>query len=151
MVEITAFRRSDLSAFDLRAHPAAAMLGVEEWRRMAGQAATAGPAWTGRHAGRVIGCAGVALIWPGRAAAWCLLAADIPTLAWIGIHRAVARRLAHLPALGVRRVEADVLDEFAPGHRWARMLGFSYEGRMRAYGPTGLDYHRYARTWPDGV
>lgn len=144
MVEIAAFLPEDIDALDpQRQHLLEAA--DADWRAMAKLAGERGPAWTGRHQGRVIGCAGFALLWQGRAAAWCLLAPDIPRPAWLGIHRAVAARMAQLPALGVRRVEAEAQFNFLPGNRWLRLLGFELEGLARRFGPDGSDFNRYAR------
>ena len=114
-------------------------------RDMAVQAAAAGPAWTGRWDGRVIGCAGFALLWPGRAQAWCLLDIEVPRRAWLGIHRAVRERLAQAPSLGVWRIEADAAFGFTEASRWLDMLGFEREGIARRFGPDGSDFIRFAR------
>lgn len=149
MLEIAGFRPEDLDLFVPQARQAMeAAAGGEDWRAMAKLAARSGPAWTGRLDGRVIGCAGFALLWNGRAAAWCILGQDIPKAAWLGIHRAVVTRLAQLPALNVRRVEAEAQWGFLAGNRWLRMLGFEHEGLARAFGPGGEDFHRYARIAP---
>lgn len=95
-----------------------------------------------RFNGQVIGFGGLAEYWPGRAAAWCFLRADIPKAAWVPLTRAVRASLA---AAGVRRIEADVRSDFWPAQRWAFRLGFTSEGLMRAYWQDGADYLRFAR------
>lgn len=142
---VTPFDPADLAGLVPQHAQALEAVGVADWRAMAACAASQGPAWTGRLGGRVIGCAGVALLWPGRAHAWCWLACDIPITAWPAIHRAVMRRLAQLPALGIRRLEAEAAFDFRAGNRWLRMLGFQDEGLARAFSPCGRDFVRYAR------
>lgn len=100
----------------------------------------AGPCYTGRHNGRIVCCAGLVNLWEGRASAWALLSGDagkcMPAL-----HRAVDRFLS---GCGVKRIEAYVYPDFVAGHRWATMLGFEHEGRLRAF-QQGQDMDMYAR------
>lgn len=144
MVEIAPFRPEDIDQIDpQRQHLLEAQ--AADWRAMAKLAGNSGPAWTGRIDGRVIGCAGFALLWQGRAAAWCLIGQDIPKRAWLGIYRAIETRIAQLPALGVQRLEAEAQFAFLPGNRLLTMLGFEREGLARRFGPDGSDFNRYAR------
>lgn len=142
MVEISDFVDADLDGFT----PTMADLeGVEDWRAMLRGAVLFGPAWTARIDGRIIGCAGLATLWRGRAQAWCALDRDVPKRAWLGIHRAVVDRLTRAQADGLRRIEGETLLGFQPGRRWLAMLGFEEEGLARAYGPRGEDFLRFAR------
>jgi hypothetical protein len=100
----------------------------------------AGPCYTGRHNGKIVCCAGVVNLWEGRASAWALLSADAGKC-MRALHREVGR---FLDGCDVKRVEAYVYPDFAAGHRWARMLGFKYEGLMRAF-QHGVDMDMYAR------
>ena len=102
-----------------------------------------GQAWTGRSdAGRVVACAGVLDRGEGRGLAWALLAGDLEPGGFIGLHRAVAKAL---PTLPYRRIEAHVAADFPPGRRWARLLGFGFEGVMRGYQADGGDALLFAR------
>jgi hypothetical protein len=92
--------------------------------------------------GQVIAFAGLTLLWPQRAVAWCFLSADFPIGAWVAATRAARRAL---DGVAIRRIEADIAEGFAPAGRWAQMLGFRHEGRMRAYWADGSDYHRWSR------
>lgn len=103
--------------------------------------AEAGPAFTGVHRGAVVGCAGLSELSPGRAYAWALLS-DCRAVPFRAVHRAVVDVLNASP---VRRIETAVDSGFAAGERWARLLGFGWEGRMRAYLPDGGDAELYAR------
>jgi hypothetical protein len=101
----------------------------------------AGPAFAGVAGGRVVGCAGIVMLSVGRGHAWALLGSG-PKCGFIAVHRAVA---GFLDGQRLRRIETAVDSDFAAGHRWARMLGFAREGRMRAYGLDGRDADLYAR------
>lgn len=103
--------------------------------------AAAGPAFAGLVDGTVVGCAGLVLLTQERGHAWALLGPVAPPI-FPAVHRAVA---AFLAGQNVRRIETAVDSDFAAGHRWAGMLGFAREGRMRAYGPGGRDADLYAR------
>ena len=106
--------------------------------------AKAGPAFTGLSDGEVVGCAGLSLLSPGRAYAWALLS-DCRPVPFRAVHRAVK---TVLDRSAIRRIETAVDSGFAAGERWAAMLGFAREGRMRAYLPNGDDAELYARVQP---
>lgn len=102
--------------------------------------ASAGPAYSAVHGDAVFACAGLIPQWHGRALAWALIAEEAGGH-MVAIHKAVRRALNihHF-----RRVETAVASDFPQGHRWAAMLGFEREGRMRAYTPDGQDCDLYA-------
>ncbi|MDB5433556.1 MAG: hypothetical protein JWP35_4672 [Caulobacter sp.] len=93
-----------------------------------------GVAWTGFDGDQVLGCAGILDRGEGRGLAWALLAEDVGPRRFVTLHRAVARGFEILP---YRRIEAHVSPTFQQGIDWAQMLGFQFEGVMRAYLPTG--------------
>lgn len=99
-------------------------------------------AFSGVAGDRVIGCAGLVKVWEGRALAWAYLSNEA-SRHMLGITRATRH---FLDVFGPRRVEMAVDLEFAEGHRWANMLGFSLEaGRMKSYRPDGGTCSLYAR------
>lgn len=100
-----------------------------------------GMAWTFDEGGEILGVAAVASQWDNRAMALVLLSQNAGKR-FHSIHRAVYR---FLDVCGVRRVEATVDVGFDAGDRWMKMLGFEYEGLMRAYRPDGADMKLYAR------
>ena len=103
--------------------------------------AIAGKSFTAIDGDRVLGCAGLIPYWEGRAEAWALLAKDIKGQ-FIHIHLAAVR---FLDACGFRRVEAHVDADFGCAKKWIEMLGFEFEGPLKAYTPDGRDCLRYAR------
>ena len=98
-------------------------------------------AFTGVVDGRVLVCSGVHEVWAGRGVAWALISKDAGQH-FFAVHRAVSGFLKQAP---LRRIEAMIDAGFAPGVRWAKMLGMQQEGLMRAYSPTGVDYFIYSR------
>lgn len=86
--------------------------------------------WTGLHAGRPVGCGGIVTLAPHRALAWALIGAP-PRTAWTRIHRRVKRAIADAHAQGVERIEMHVDADFPAARRWARLLGFAEEARLR--------------------
>ncbi|MCG8548240.1 MAG: hypothetical protein MJE12_28915 [Alphaproteobacteria bacterium] len=90
---------------------------------------------------RVIACAGVIPVWPGRDCAWALLSDCGPTVFW-RVHRAVKR---FLDARLTRRIEMIVDPDHRAACRWARLLGFEEEGYMKSYSPDGRDALMFAR------
>lgn len=103
--------------------------------------AEAGPAYSAVHGDAVFACAGIIPQWNGRAVAWALIASEAGRH-MVTIHKAVRRAL---DLHKFRRIETAVASDFEQGHRWARLLGFEREGRMRAYTPDGRDCDLYAR------
>ncbi|TQV80771.1 GNAT family acetyltransferase [Denitrobaculum tricleocarpae] len=103
--------------------------------------AQSGNAFTAIKGGRVLGCAGVELIWANRGIAWSLLG-KMTGPEMLGIHRRVSE---FLNKQSLRRIEMTVDAAHTAGHRWARMLGFQLEGRLQAYTPEGRDCDLYAR------
>lgn len=95
---------------------------------------------------KVVGSAGLIPIWPGREIAWTLLS-DCGPVQFVNVHRAVK---ALLDGREMRRIEMTVDAHHASAHRWARLLGFRKEGRMRAFTPDGRDADLYARVQDGG-
>jgi hypothetical protein len=102
----------------------------------------AGPAFAGVLGGQtVLAAAGLIMQHSGRAQAWALLSEDSGPQ-FVSIFRAVER---FLELQTIRRIDTWAFSEFAPAHRWLRMLGFRPEGRMRCYCEDGSDAELYAR------
>lgn len=100
-----------------------------------------GPCFTGFHDGEVLGCAGIVHVWEGRAYAWALMSA-IAGRHFISVFRAISR---FLELQSIKRIEAVVQSDFEQGHRMIKMLGFSFEGELKAYLPNGADCAIYGR------
>ncbi|MGH6915683.1 MAG: GNAT family acetyltransferase, partial [Geminicoccales bacterium] len=98
-------------------------------------------AFTGFEDGKVVGCAGLVEIWPGRDCAWSLLSECGPR-AFLKVHCTVVR---YLEARRTRRTEMAVDVDHAAGQRWAALLGFRKEGLMKSYSPDGRDAFLYAK------
>jgi hypothetical protein len=140
VIEVVKFRPAHLD--ELRLQPSQEYLSAFVGRPGYGQELVeAGPCYTVRRDGKIICCAGVVNLWTGRASAWALLSWDAGK-SMRPLHREV---LKFLDRCEIRRVEAYVYPAFEPGHRWARMLGFEFEGLMRAFGQDGNDMAMYAR------
>lgn len=98
--------------------------------------------------GRLVACAGVKPLWPGRAFGWAMIGRDFPRSAWLPFTRATLAVLERAHAEGHTRIETTVDAGFEPGVRWvADHLGFEVEGFMRGY-LNGRDHLLYARVAP---
>ena len=90
---------------------------------------------------RLLAIGGVVPTWERRGTAWCVLAsgigADMP-----GVTRMAKRGLV-LQSSKYDRIETHVEASHDEGHRWMRLLGFSFEGTMRKFF-YGRDYALYA-------
>lgn len=85
---------------------------------------------------RAIFCGGIIPLWPNRGEAWARLSYEC-LQEFAGLHRIVRRVLFEKCTL--RRIESVVELNFAAGHRWMRLLGFTRETEdcMRHYYPDG--------------
>jgi RimJ/RimL family protein N-acetyltransferase len=100
--------------------------------------------FTGLVDGKVIGCAGVIRYWEGRGEAWAIFDPAIGRRLYLEIRNIASRLFEVLP---YRRIEAVVLADFAPGHRFVESLGFKKEAVcLKGYFPGGQDAVLYART-----
>lgn len=101
----------------------------------------AGPCFTATSDGEVMICAGVITQWHGNDRAWAILSWKAGKCMF-GITRQIRRWLKFN---NHRRVDCAVDCGFPDAIRWAELLGFECEGRMRAYTPEGRDCFLYAR------
>ena len=100
-----------------------------------------GPAVTVFDSGRVILCGGIVIQAPGRGECWALMSAEAGRhLLWLT--RAIER---FTTMQEWQRLEASVEKGFRDGCRWVELLGFEFEGEMKAYGLNGETHLRYAR------
>ena len=142
--EVTPFEPMDLEAF--RGTSLTYGSAFEDWaQEIVVSHQRDGRVWTGRWNGAVAAVAGYAEPWPGRACIWIAILDDFPQ----SVNGAVALALTRLgrkliSGMPHRRIEATVLAGFDAGERWARMLGFEYEGTLRCYDPLGRDHQLFA-------
>lgn len=103
-----------------------------------------GKAWTAvADDGEILIIAGVTYQWENRGLVWSLIS-DVAGREFIKIHREVLKKLDEFQE-NCRRLEMTVDVGFPQAHRWAKMLGFSIEGYLRAYRPDGGDVIIYSR------
>ncbi len=103
-----------------------------------------GPAYTAMIDGKVLGCAGVVIPWPGMGIAWVTFDKSIERYG-LWATRTIRRMFNDIiKGLHLYRVEAVVLTDNIRNQRWIEMLGFTKEnGTARAYTPDGRDVLRY--------
>ena len=100
-----------------------------------------GPAVTAFDGDRILICGGIAKLSAVNGICWALMAQDSGRH-MMSLHRAVKRFIDIHPW---KRLEATVQKGFPAGCRWVELLGFEFEGEMRAYGPDGSTHLRYGR------
>ena len=98
-----------------------------------------GPAVTLFGGGRIILCGGILTMNPKLGVLWAVVS-PLAGQHMLWIHRATLRFIDATP---LRRLEATVEKGFDAGCRWLGLLGFDYEGDMRAYGEDGETHCRY--------
>jgi RimJ/RimL family protein N-acetyltransferase len=101
----------------------------------------AGPCFTAFAGRDVIACAGICKFWEGRAQVWSMLSPLMGTYKKT-IHKAVKTFIQNYR---VTRLECVVDPRNDEAVRWARHLGFRFEGTMEAYTPAGEDQVMFVR------
>ena len=139
--EIRPFKAEDLLAFEPRDYEG---MSLHERVLMGVKKEKAGPAFTGVVDGKIIGCAGVGLMWDGVGEAWAVLSHDIE-LHRLWFHRTARRGLVMLmAAMNLHRLQASVRIDIERNCRWLEAFGFVREGIMHGYAPDKTDCVRYA-------
>ncbi len=95
--------------------------------RFATQKERGGPAFTALLNNKVIGCAGIIVMWPGVGSAWLALSNDIDGHGmWLcSMVKSVMQDT--IRALKLHRVEAAVLSDNKRNLKWIKLLGFNKE------------------------
>jgi hypothetical protein len=122
-----------------------AYAGVRELMAVPGYGATlaaSGPAWSGFDGDLIVGCGGIATEHPGCGTAWTLLNPMASGRRMLAVDRVARRVLASCPT---RRIQAHADLSFSPAMRWLKLLGFEFEGVLRAYSPDGRDMALFSR------
>lgn len=91
-------------------------------------------------AGHVRACLGVFDFMPGIGIAWAMFSPGAAKL----LPAISAHAKGYLAACPFRRIEAHINPNFRASIRWARRMGFEFEGVMRQHSPTFGDAHLYA-------
>ena len=105
-----------------------------------------GYAFAGLWHGQPFACAGIVPQWKGRAIAWSVISKDVSRYNMLWMTRQVLGFFDEVESrLELRRIEITVIEDFMAGHRWAKMLGFKWEGAMECYDPEGNTHIMYAR------
>lgn len=138
-MEVREFHPYDLEALSLQPMQADSKALVTTQHGMALK--ECGDCFTATVDGNPIGCIGVVNHWEGRRYVWAYLAHDVG-IHMISLTRAIKLWLKYH---GQGRLETAVDCRFDAAVRWAEMLGFEREGRMRHWSPTGDDFWLYAR------
>jgi hypothetical protein len=117
--------------------------GVPGFDATTAQALETADSWTVVVDGNPVACGGTLEQWPGRHVAWMYLNSKT------GPHMLKITRAVNLALSKVKgRIELTVVEDFAAGHRWAKMLGFSVEnapGVLKHFGPSGENHVAYVR------
>jgi len=114
-------------------------------RRWAEKKALKGPAVTAVCDGRIIGCGGIEILWPGFAEGWCLFVNDIDQYT-NSVAKSAKRTLDKLiDEHNLHRVQAPMRADFPAGIRFVQWLGFSQEARLRKYHPDKTDALMFSR------
>ncbi len=146
MIKLVPFEAEHLLEFENRD------TSMRETLRLAIDKERLGPAFTALKDGRVLGCGGIVLQWPGVATVWMNLSEDLPKKHGLWMTRITKRVLADaIRAFKLHRLEAIVMRDSKVNQRWIKMLGFRKEGGVAtAYTSDEKDCIRYQLIIPNG-
>lgn len=98
--------------------------------------------------GKVLGCGGIALMWPGVGSAWLYLNdKGRPFKLKFKIAKACSKQLKEIINQNcLHRVQAEVHSQFYLAQRFVTWLGFKSEGMAKAFGSDGSHWIHYAIT-----
>jgi hypothetical protein len=103
-----------------------------------------GPCFSGVEDGKVLGSAGIMLMWPGVGEAWVLFSKDVVNIKKF-VYTTITDYLITLVCdLDLRRVQAHCSSELPLAIKFLEQMGFEREGLMRKYGTDGSDHFLYA-------
>lgn len=95
--------------------------------------------------GKPVGIVGLAQPWPGVAEVWTILSDKIRQSP-VGVTKLMRRLLdGYMTELGIWRAQMTVIDGHDEGMRWAKLLGFECEGKLRKFGPDAKDHWMFGR------
>ena len=103
-------------------------------------------ALTACYLGQPIGAGGIVMQRPGVADAWTLLSPVLKSFP-VFLHREVKRQLAVvIKRYSLRRIQCTIetTDDPHTACKWAKSLGFQYEGTMRSYTHDGKDVYLFS-------
>lgn len=95
--------------------------------------------------GRLVGVAGSFRQWDGVAQFWALFDEEVDKYPIALTKVCNALILYAVETQKLRRVSLNVISDYTNGNRFARCLGFDFEGRMYGFFQNGKDANLYAR------
>lgn len=110
-----------------------------------------GPAFSAELDGKILGAAGVAILWKGVGEAWVWVPQEV-VVHPLFFHRNVKAMMAEVKQMKkLVRIQTTVKVRDVTANQWIKRLGFKAEGVMRRWGPDGEDHIRYAIVEPRGA
>ncbi len=91
--------------------------------------------------GKIVGCGGIKKFWDGVGEAW-----GVPSIIASQYKKEIYRAAINflVDHLEFHRVQVTVIDGFAIGEKFARNLGFEFEGVLRKYGQNKQDFKMFS-------
>jgi len=103
-----------------------------------------GPAYSGWIDGKLIGCAGIMIMWPGVGEAWIIFSEDVLQYKKDAYVVILDYLRAIISKLHLRRIQAHCHSALPHGQKYLEQLGFECEGKLKKYGIDGADHYLYA-------
>ena len=105
---------------------------------------TPGTSYSGFYEGKLLGCAGVRIMWKGVGEAWLMFDPEVFAFkkeAYFYVGEYLKKIMDDNELV---RVQGHVDSDFFLAIKYIENLGFKIEGKMRKFGPTGKDHYLYA-------
>ena len=138
-IELRLFTASD--AFDIVVRPEDEHIKASPYFKAWAEANEKGAGFTGirKSDGKILGCGGIKVLWPGCGEAWAIYSDEIGSYTKDCRNYAIYYLSELLKALELHRLQCVVDAEDKVKVRFAKSLGFEWEGVMKAYQPDGKD------------
>ncbi len=112
---------------------------LEHWAKMKYER---GPAVTAIDGEKIVGCGGLELLQTGLSEAWAVFCEDV------GRYHSIPRRAKEHLAIWIKqhnlfRVQSHLSTDFPAGVKFAKLVGFHYEGFKHLFFPGGIDAWEY--------
>lgn len=103
------------------------------------------PAWVGFVDNQLVGAGGLVRLWPGLAEAWIAVTSLASRYPRFVLRTAYDFLDINISYYNLRRVEANIREDFTKAIKFATRLGFEYNCPRFKYGPNGETFYLFAK------
>lgn len=145
MIKLIPFKAEHIEQMNLRDYEKDSMANYGDAFKNFKQMEKPGLSFTLIHKEKIIGCAGVAMIWKGVGEGWMMVSPLIYKYP-ITVYKLTKKHLEEIIIKhNMHRIQIICHEFFSAAHRWAKHLGFERESLLKQYGVDKSNFIRYVR------